>query len=1081
MGHFYFPPPPVISATGAQPYAPNKLPPSIIAVPVNNPPFKQQGRSQAVVSETATIAQPDPWQYNNLLGGLQGLQPYGARQLPPSVMAVPVNNPPFENPSRTAALLATTVAAWQPAYDPWQYNYLGGRQGEQPYGNRQLTPSTQAVVVNTPPFVTVSRQVAQQAITAAASQPAYDPWQYNFLGGREGRQPYGQRQLPPSTLDVPVNNPPGVGFPRFALIDDPPPILPRWLTPTVTGVRVDKPPGFRFELSGILRSWQPPDPNPTLPKVLSPGIPGQSVDNPPGRFTSPQPVLVDQLPPPQTLPYFPQSSAVVAVVQVVYAPQWLATVIQSWQPTDPQPTLPRKLPPQITAVPVDQPPFVNEWLDQAQGVCVLAWQPPDPPPTIPRKLSPGIPGQSADQPPFVNEWLDQAQGQIVISWQPVDPPLQQQRKLSPGIPGQSVDNPPGLVPRQLPYPADAPPVQLPRYVPPQQVVVVAQSPFAQFWLVTVLQAWVPPDPPPQQRGPLNPSITAVPVNNPPFARSVPQPPYPSDTPYIQLLVHLPPQQVVVAKGPFAQFWLATVLQSWVPVDPQPQQGRKLNPSLTAVATNNPPFGGNKFFSWGWGAPDVITQSGGAFIQSVDNPPGLVRYWLDPIIRAWQPLDPPPQQRGPLNPAITAVRVDNPPGIAFPIFVITDDPPPILPRYIVQPFTVTVAKTPYLNAWLASVVQSWQPPDPLPTLPRWLNPSITAVRVDNPPRLKFDLSGTLRSWQPPDPQPQQQGKLSPGIPGQSVDNPPGLLPRQITYQIELAPLQPVRYVPQVTTTTVQGPYSNLWLSTVLFSWQPVDPLPLLPRKLPPQITAVSVDNPPPFKLFTPYPLGPDPLPILGGKLSPGVPGQSVDNPPRFKPFQPIITTVDPLPTLIGKLSPGIPGQSVDNPPTLRQFIPVSYPQDVPPQQQSYLVQPFVSTAIQVAYTQSWLSTVLGAWQPLDPPPQQKRPLSPALTAVRTDNPPGFRFELSGILRSWQPPDPPPVQRGPLNPAILAVPVNNPPFHHYGRLQREVFISWIDPPPQPIWMGPFVVQPGITPVVTDLHDHPFFATFGKMSVH
>ena len=37
-GIFYLPPPPVVSATGAQPDAPNKLPPSIEAAPIVTPP-----------------------------------------------------------------------------------------------------------------------------------------------------------------------------------------------------------------------------------------------------------------------------------------------------------------------------------------------------------------------------------------------------------------------------------------------------------------------------------------------------------------------------------------------------------------------------------------------------------------------------------------------------------------------------------------------------------------------------------------------------------------------------------------------------------------------------------------------------------------------------------------------------------------------------------------------------------------------------------------------------------------------------------------------------------------------------------
>src|SRR6185369_5515941 len=107
----------------------------------------------------------------------------------------------------------------------------------------------------------------------------------------------------------------------------------------------------------------------------------------------------------------------------------------------------------------------------------------------------------------------------------------------------------------------------------------------------------------------------------------------------------------------SRFGVSIVSRWWVPPDPLPTLGGKLNPSITAVAVDqapgvgtakivsvddfvlpqvnrklpqgvvvtadNPPFGLRRFHTWSWGAAAVTEISGGGLIESVDPPPGLV--------------------------------------------------------------------------------------------------------------------------------------------------------------------------------------------------------------------------------------------------------------------------------------------------------------------------------------------------------------------------------------------------------------------------------------------------------------------------
>jgi hypothetical protein len=93
--------------------------------------------------------------------------------------------------------------------------------------------------------------------------------------------------------------------------------------------------------------------------------------------------------------------------------------VQLWQPPDPPPT---KQPP--TAAPkgfsLDTPPFTHRGRTPQYGAVVYwPWIPPDPLPTLNIKLPPSVSAVEVDNPPFgTRRWIDAA----IASWQP-GPPL----------------------------------------------------------------------------------------------------------------------------------------------------------------------------------------------------------------------------------------------------------------------------------------------------------------------------------------------------------------------------------------------------------------------------------------------------------------------------------------------------------------------------------------------------------------------------------------------------------------------------------------------------------------------------------
>lgn len=458
MGHFFqVPIGPIAGATAAQPYAGQKLPPSLEIVP--NPPFRQRSRTQEIISENAALAQPDPWVHvYEAIGGRPG--PFMPATLTPSLLIVP--NPPFVSVGRQAWTVYEEAFSRQP--DPWPYVYTSA----QPYARGPFfTPSGAVVVTPQGPYANLWMASVIQSWFADPPRPVLQPQLAPGIPGqsvdnppagfRQFNPPYPdvyvtpqpQRFTPPPTAVVvqtytPYSNvwvgtvvqswfvdPPRPQQPTYSnssnlIVPNPPfgvspsPVWgfsPGYVPVPYSGFTVSGPvPPVQVIyknqwISGILQQWQPPDPLPTLPRNLNPSQ--LIVPNPPIIGSGPTSLWQNSIfaqPDPWPYVFFDTTTGaqpyvgptptppptVIVIPQGPYANLWMASVVQSWFGPDPSPILPRYLNPSQLVVP--NPPTVQP--TQLPGI-IAYWQPPDPSPTQPRALvvQPFIP-PPVNNPPF---------------------------------------------------------------------------------------------------------------------------------------------------------------------------------------------------------------------------------------------------------------------------------------------------------------------------------------------------------------------------------------------------------------------------------------------------------------------------------------------------------------------------------------------------------------------------------------------------------------------------------------------------------------------------------------------------------
>jgi hypothetical protein len=322
----YFPPPQPFMG-GRQPHEPARLNGALLdagaGLPVNPPPTTLGG-PVALPYELAAIAQPPTWNY--VFEG--GWQPYAPRTLNPSITAVEVDNPPFTD-GGPAAIPSELAGLAQP--NPWVYVFHAhGNVNAQPYDFRRLSAGN-GLSVDPPPTTHRARTV-QAAEIVAIWQP--DPWTYNFAGGRE---PFLQRQIAPGVPGVSNDNPP--------FTDGGPAAIPSELA----SIAQPNPWVYAFNTrNGIMAQ-------PYGLRVMSPAIPGMSVDNPPFTYGGPLALKLEG----------------VAVNQ----PDWSYTAWPYVFMGARQPYEARKVPAQIAAVAVNNPPFDHRGREQNIQRIIAAWQP----------------------------------------------------------------------------------------------------------------------------------------------------------------------------------------------------------------------------------------------------------------------------------------------------------------------------------------------------------------------------------------------------------------------------------------------------------------------------------------------------------------------------------------------------------------------------------------------------------------------------------------------------------------------------------------------------------------------------------
>ncbi len=446
MGNFHNLAPPPMQG-GAQPDAPARLSPQLIAVEVDVPPFSGGGPLPLPASLVA-LAQPNPWTY----AFLGASQPYAPARLSPVITAVRVDPPPT-NYGGPVALKSEVVAVAQP--DPWTYSYCGAAQ---PFGARTLSPGIPGQSVREPPY-SYGGPIALKGETVALAQP--DLWTFSYFGSA---QPFGAKTLSPGIPGQSVREPPySYGGPyalkmaSVALVQPDPwtysffnsqPFGAKTLSPAIPGQDVDWPlPSYSGRAVSVLASLitqAQPDPwtysffgaaQPFGPKTLSPGIPGQDIDRAPVSHAN-------------------RGAATAALIARWQPDPWIYTYLATAQPFGA-----KTLSPAIPGQSADAPPFAIGG-PSALKLASVAIAQPDPwvycyfgaaQPFAKKTLSPGIPGQDRDAPlsayaggtvPMTATLVAQAQPDpwtfsFFGALQPFG-----LRTLSPAIPGQDVDHPP---------------------------------------------------------------------------------------------------------------------------------------------------------------------------------------------------------------------------------------------------------------------------------------------------------------------------------------------------------------------------------------------------------------------------------------------------------------------------------------------------------------------------------------------------------------------------------------------------------------------------------------------------------------
>ena len=498
----------------------------------------------------------------------------------------------------------------------------------------------------------------------------------------------------------------------------------------------------------------------------------------------------------------------------------IGTATATW--TNAVPTLPQQrslLPPSTINVPVNAPPFGGNDFNQPQVYTALgSWTPgPDAPRQTLRPLLPAsITAVPVNAPP-VRGAVDKQQRLAHPSWLPADPPPATQRFFFTVSGAVAVQPPFGQPWLSSALGSWQPPLDAPRQTPPTQIVSVDQpSPHGARDKQKRMShpSWLPVEQPPAPRSLLPASITAVPVNNPPGILPV---------------------------------WQSGVLSGWLP---GPDAPRQTSPTQIVSVDQPPPATAPRNnAAWTWQAPDAPRQlpafapiPGAAAVASYVWP---LTNWTSAVLASWTLPPDPPRQLVNLAPALTAVPVNNPPGIGAALAAIARpvwDVDPFALRFAVRFPQAAVAAPAFQpgSAWLwqSTALSSWMPAV-LP--PQQVRPSYL-LSVDLPPASPPRNNAVLWTWQTPDGPPTQFRPVQIS----SVDPPPATPPRNHAVLASWQPLvgSPWQARPSYLLSVDQPPARHQRNNAVLWTWQAPDRPPAQSRPMAPYGTAAIPPDPPP---------------------------------------------------------------------------------------------------------------------------------------------------------------------------------------------------------------------------------------------
>jgi hypothetical protein len=781
-----------------------------VGVYVDNPPVNYGSMQVNVAAAWAATAQSEKESYQ-FFGGHAPYMPNG---LPPSIIAIPVNNPVIALPQT------------ERPYDGW-------------WIPADLAPQLQVKLSQGPPpqkFTPSGPNVQQDVL-------AYYDIAAPIVTGR---------QLPAAVLAVLVSNPP-FGRPAPSLSS----ILTTWispdaqapkataLNPAVSAVPANNPPFGVPPLSAraVFEAWQPPSPQAPVAGNLSPAVSAVPVNNPPfGLPPFSSAAILTAWAPTELLPALPRVQRKLADGIVSSAAPWLETVVGTWTPADPAPIVKAPLTSSLVAVAIGNPPFGVPSL--SQRTILEAWQSPPAQAPVGGSLNPSIAAVAVNTPPL--GLPPPSAPEILAAWISPDAQAPVARALNPAISAVSVSLPPvsSSADNQLAaggsWPAlpDPPPVLL-RYLPasvtsvpasnapgvyrpfvagvpddplpvlPRRGVFAAPPSFVPSSpaLTPILAAWAG-DVPLVTRTLLNPTLLAVPVNNAPAASGN-----------------------QLADGGI-----------WPLPEPLPVLPRYLPASTTGVPVNVPPVRNqvHQYLStraWIIDDPVAITQRAQAPIQPVgfippSRPQVDVAGWASDAAAVTRPQ---------LDPAFLAVPANNPPPRQVPQGAvlaswIPADPTPAVSRFVPRASIAAATTQAIPPAILETIVGSWTLDQQIQVLPKKLNPSFEAVRADNPPvsgspASTPTMTDVLPSW--------AAAEQLPWLPRATLQTAPsGFIPARRPWMpgiIDAWAHEPSQADGIAPRNLEVSPAQNISRARAAYleifaSWSPPDQMPLLPRNV-----------------------------------------------------------------------------------------------------------------------------------------------------------------------------------------------------------------------------------------------------------